>query len=124
MKRTSLVTGANRGIGLAIARQLAQLGHSVLLGSRDQKSGEDAAATLRRDDLDVTPIHLDLTDVSTIDATMDDIRKSDRAVDVLVNNAGVLHEQPLLELGDAQIAESIAVHVTSPIRLIRALVPN
>jgi NAD(P)-dependent dehydrogenase (short-subunit alcohol dehydrogenase family) len=70
------------------------------------------------------PIRLDLTDPATIDTTLNDINQSGRAVDVLVNNAGVLHEAPLLELTDAQIAETIAVHLTSPIRLIRALVPK
>jgi NAD(P)-dependent dehydrogenase (short-subunit alcohol dehydrogenase family) len=118
------VTGANRGIGLAIARKLAELGHSVLLGSRDPNAGDAAAAPLRRLGLDVAPIHLDLTDPATIDAAVNDINKSGRAVDLLVNNAGVLHEGPLLELSDAQIAETVAVHLTSPIRLIRSLVPN
>jgi len=124
MKRTMLVTGANRGIGLAIARQLAELGHSVLLGSRDPSAGDAAAAPLRRRGLDVAPVHLDLTAPATIDAAINHIPTSGRAVDTLVNNAGVLHEQPLLELTDAQIAESIAVHLTSPIRLIRSLVPG
>ena len=124
MKRTMLVTGANRGIGLAIARQLAELGHSVLLGSRDPSAGEAAASPLRRRGLDVAPVHLDLTAPATIDAAINHIPTSGRAVDTLVNNAGVLHEQPLLELTDAQIAESIAVHLTSPIRLIRSLVPG
>jgi len=119
-----LVTGANRGIGLAIARQLAELGHSVLLGSRDPSAGDAAAAPLRRRGLDVAPVHLDLTAPATIDAAINHIPTSGRAVDTLVNNAGVLHEQPLLELTDAQIAESIAVHLTSPIRLIRSLVPG
>ena len=45
-------------------------------------------------------------------------------VHALVNNAGVLHEKPLLELTDAEIADSIAAHITGPIRLIRSLVPN
>jgi NAD(P)-dependent dehydrogenase (short-subunit alcohol dehydrogenase family) len=124
MKRTVLVTGANRGIGLAIARQLAELGNSVILGSRDLKAGEDAAKSLRRLDLDVAPVHLDLTDTATIDAALDDINKSGRRVDSLVNNAGVLHEKPLLELTDAEIGDSIAVHLTGPLRLIRWLVPN
>ncbi len=123
-KRTVLVTGGNRGIGLAIGRKLAELGHSVLLGSRDLEAGESAAASLRRSGLDVSPIHLDLAAAATIDAAVGGIEKSGRSVDVLVNNAGVLHEKPLLELTDAQIAETIAVHLTGPIRLIRALVPK
>jgi NAD(P)-dependent dehydrogenase (short-subunit alcohol dehydrogenase family) len=124
MKRTILVTGANRGIGLAIARQLAERGNSVLLGSRDLKAGEDAAKLLRGLGLDVAPIHLDLNVATTIDAAIGGIAKSGRAVDALVNNAGVLHEKPLLQLTDAEIADSIAVHVTGPIRLIRALAPG
>jgi NAD(P)-dependent dehydrogenase (short-subunit alcohol dehydrogenase family) len=124
MKRTALVTGGNRGIGLAIARKLAELGNSVLIGSRDFKAGESAVASLRRTGLDVSPIHLDLTAAASIGAAVNDIEKSERSVDVLVNNAGVLHERPLLELTDAEIAESIAVHLTGPIRLIRSLAPK
>jgi NAD(P)-dependent dehydrogenase (short-subunit alcohol dehydrogenase family) len=123
-KRTALVTGANRGIGLAVARQLAELGNLVFLGSRDPGAGEDAATSLRRLGLDVTPIRLDLADAATIDAAVEEIEQSGHSVDVLVNNAGVLHEKPLLELTDEEIADSVAVHVTGPIRLIRAVVPN
>ena len=124
MKRTALVTGANRGIGLAIARQLAERGNAVLLGSRDPDAGEQAAESLRRLGLDAAVVRIDLNVPSTIDAALSDIRKSGRTVDVLVNNAGVLQEKPLLELTDAQIAESIAAHVTGPIRLVRSLVPD
>ena len=124
MRRTALVTGANRGIGLAIARQLADLGNSVLLASRDPKAGEDAATSLRAHGLDVAPIHLDVADAASIDSAITDIRKLGHTVDVLVNNAGVLHEKPLLELTDTEIADSIAVHVTGPIRLVRALAPG
>jgi NAD(P)-dependent dehydrogenase (short-subunit alcohol dehydrogenase family) len=123
MKRTVLVTGANRGIGLAIARQLAELGDLVLLGSRDLKAGEDAAESLRRLGLDVTPVHMDLTIEATIDAAIKDIDNSGRQVDTLVNNAGVLHEKPLLELTDSEIEDSIAVHLTGPLRLSRLLMP-
>jgi NAD(P)-dependent dehydrogenase (short-subunit alcohol dehydrogenase family) len=120
VKRTALVTGANRGIGLAIARQLAQLGNEVLIGAREVEAGKDAAESLRRLGLDVTPIHIDLT----IPATIDAVAARGRAVDVLVNNAGILHEKPLLDLDDAEIADSIAVHLAGPLRLIRALVPG
>lgn len=70
------------------------------------------------------PVNVDLTVSATIDAAINDSAQSGRQLDILVNNAGVLHEKPLLELTDAQIADSIAVHLTGPLRLIRALVPN
>jgi NAD(P)-dependent dehydrogenase (short-subunit alcohol dehydrogenase family) len=124
MKRTVLVTGANRGIGLAIARKLAELGYSVLLGSRDLGAGEGAASSLRRLGLDIVPIQVDLTRAATIDAAIDDIGRSGRSVDVLVNNAGVLHEKAVLELTDAEIADSIAVHLTGPLRLVCTLAPT
>ncbi len=124
MKRTALITGANRGIGLAIARQLAALGNSVWLGSRDPAAGEAAAQALCRAGLDVTPVHVDLADPATLDQAVNKIVRSGRSVDILVNNAGVLHEAPLLELTDAQMAESLAVHLTGPLRLIRAFAPD
>ena len=124
MKRTVLVTGANRGIGLAIAKQLAGLGHSVLIGSRELKAGEDAAQSLRRLGLDVTPVQIDLTVAATIDAAIKDIADSGRQVDILINNAGVLYEKPLLELTEGEIAASIAVHLTGPLHLSRLLVPG
>jgi NAD(P)-dependent dehydrogenase (short-subunit alcohol dehydrogenase family) len=124
MKTTVLVTGGNRGIGLALVRRLAELGNSTLLGSRNFKEGQKAAKSLRDIGLDITPIHIDLTDAATIDAAVNDIDKSGRQVDALVNNAGVLHEKPLLELTDAELGESIAVHLTGPLLLIRSLVPG
>lgn len=124
MPRTVLITGANRGIGLAIARQLGELGHTVLLGARDLAAGQQAAETLRRQKLDVTPIHLDLTAADSIDAALQQINAERHHIDVLINNAGVLHERPLLDLTDAEVAESIAVHLTGPLRLVRAFVPD
>jgi NAD(P)-dependent dehydrogenase (short-subunit alcohol dehydrogenase family) len=124
MKRTALVTGANRGIGLAIARQLAERGNSVLLGSRDPKAGEAAAKSLRHPKLDIEPLQMDLSNPTVIDAALNKLYKSGRHVDILVNNAGVLHEKTILELTDLEIGESIAVHLVGPLHVIRALAPN
>jgi NAD(P)-dependent dehydrogenase (short-subunit alcohol dehydrogenase family) len=124
MTRIALITGANRGIGLAAAQRLAELGIFVFLGSRDRDSGEAAAESLRRLGLDTGPVQIDLNDNASVDAAISSIQNSGRAIDILINNAGVLQEMPLLGLTDEEIANSIAVHLTGPIRLARALVPS
>ncbi|WP_013630154.1 SDR family NAD(P)-dependent oxidoreductase [Rubinisphaera brasiliensis] len=124
MKRTALVSGGNRGIGLAIVTAFAQQGNSVWLGSRDLSEGERVAASLREGGLDVTAVQLDLADALSIESAVNHVQGAGHPIDVLVNNAGVYHDRPLLELTDAEIAESLSVHLTGPIRLIQALVPK
>jgi len=68
MPRVALVTGANRGIGLEIARQLAARGDTVLLGSRDPERGDAAARRLARDGLDARPLPLDVADGASVAA--------------------------------------------------------
>jgi len=66
--RAALVTGANRGIGLEVARQLALRGFTTILGARDAQKGEEAASTLRQSGLNVIPVELDVTEQQSIDA--------------------------------------------------------
>lgn len=86
-KKTALVTGANKGIGLEAARQLAQQGFTVWLGSRDQARGEAAVKELS-DDGDVRFISLDVTDGDSVAAAAERVGEETGALDVLVNNAG------------------------------------
>jgi NAD(P)-dependent dehydrogenase (short-subunit alcohol dehydrogenase family) len=123
-QRTALVTGANRGIGLAIAQGLAGLGHFVFLGARDAAAGEEAAEALRRKGWSAAAVRVDLCDAGSVDSAVREIERAGRRVEILVNNAGVLHEKPMLELADSEIAESIAVHITGPLRLVRLAVPG
>ena len=88
-KRIALVSGANKGIGLEIARSLARAGLLVLLGARNPSLGEAAAAKLRDDGLDVRFIELDLTDGATVQAAANRIEREFGRLDVLVNNAGI-----------------------------------
>ncbi|GHF22315.1 SDR family NAD(P)-dependent oxidoreductase [Streptomyces morookaense] len=81
--RTALVTGANRGLGLAVARELAARGHRVLLAARDGDAAAEAAAGLGGA---VAPLALDVTDPDAVCAAA---RRAGE-VDILVNNAGVL----------------------------------
>ena len=83
---TALITGANKGIGFEVARQLGEAGFTVLLGARDLTLGEQAAAILRAEKLDVRALEIDITRPETIAAAAATIP----ALDVLVNNAGII----------------------------------
>jgi NAD(P)-dependent dehydrogenase (short-subunit alcohol dehydrogenase family) len=85
-KKVALVTGANKGIGFAIASQLAQRGMTVLVGARDRARREDA---LTRMSGDVHGIELDVTDQGTVDRAAEEVGTRFGGLDVLVNNAGI-----------------------------------
>ena len=85
-KRVALVTGANQGIGLQIAKDLAAENFTVLVGSRDLARGEEAAKTI---DGDARALQLDVTDQASIAAAAERIRNELGRLDVLVNNAAI-----------------------------------
>ena len=85
----ALVTGANKGIGFEIARQLGQAGCIVLLGARNAELGQKAAATLANENLNVSFIKLDLNRPETIHAAAQTIEQAHPHLDILVNNAGI-----------------------------------
>lgn len=87
-KRVALVTGANQGIGLQIAKDLAAHGLTVLVGSRKLENGEKAARTIEGDG---HAIQLDVTDQASIACAAARIRQEFGRLDVLVNNAGIAH---------------------------------
>ncbi|MBQ2263646.1 MAG: SDR family NAD(P)-dependent oxidoreductase [Loktanella sp.] len=87
--RIALVTGGNKGIGLEVARQLAQAGLRVIIGARDASKASTALADLARDGVVVESIALDLLDHITISDAASQIEKRHGHLDVLVNNAGI-----------------------------------
>ncbi|MEO1063502.1 MAG: SDR family oxidoreductase [Actinomycetota bacterium] len=88
----ALVTGANRGIGLEVARQLAELDHTVFLGARSPRTGAAAAAPLQAAGLDVRPVELDVTERATIDGAAAEIERQVGRLDVVVNNAAIHYD--------------------------------
>jgi NAD(P)-dependent dehydrogenase (short-subunit alcohol dehydrogenase family) len=87
-QQVALVTGANRGLGLEVVRQLAATGMTVLLGARELAAGEKMAKLLRRDGGDVSAVKLDVTVQDDVDAVSSFIDRRYGRLDVLVNNAG------------------------------------
>ena len=114
-QKTALVTGANRGIGLAIAAGLAAEGYRVLAGSRDQDAGAKAAKKIGGD---ATPIQIDVADEDSI------ARAVDKAgpVDALVHNAGILGKGGILD-DPEDFDASIAVMLRGPYLLMHRLAP-
>ncbi|WP_437529471.1 SDR family oxidoreductase [Sorangium sp. So ce726] len=87
-KRVALITGANQGIGLQIAKELAAKNFTVLVGSRDLARGVEAAKTIGGD---ARALQLDVTDRASIAAAAKRIREELGRLDVLVNNAAISH---------------------------------
>src|SRR5262245_32220102 len=122
-RRVALVTGANRGIGLEVCRQLAARGHTVLLGSRDPAKGEAVARGIEGD------VHAIALDVADPDAPARAAREAQRhfgRVDVLVNNAGVHYDtwEGVLDADWRIVREAFEVNLFGAWRMAQALAPS
>ena len=87
--KIALVTGANRGIGFEICRQLARKSIRVILTARNVQKGNEAVNQLRTEGLDVTFVQLDVTDEQSVRDAAEYVEKNQGRLDILVNNAGV-----------------------------------
>jgi NAD(P)-dependent dehydrogenase (short-subunit alcohol dehydrogenase family) len=85
----ALVTGANRGIGREVARQLADRGYTVLLGARDERKGRVAADELSEAGGEARSVVLDVADPASVERAAGRLREDPGELDVLVNNAGI-----------------------------------
>ncbi|KKX27086.1 SDR family oxidoreductase [Rhizobium sp. LC145] len=122
---TALVTGANKGIGLAIARQLGANGHSIWLGCRDLQKGDAAARGLRNLGIDIRAVQLDVTSDASVAGAVTTIEREAGKLDVLVNNAGVMSSQPpsLAEESIDEIRQMFETNVFGVLRVTQAFLP-
>ena len=88
-RRIALITGANKGIGFEIARQVGRSGAVVLLGARNKDAGGEAAATLAGEGIDARFLAIDVADYTSIEAAATAIASGFGHLDILVNNAGI-----------------------------------
>jgi NAD(P)-dependent dehydrogenase (short-subunit alcohol dehydrogenase family) len=120
---TTLITGANKGLGYEAARQLIAAGHTVYLGSRDADRGRQAAA-----ELGARAVQLDITDDASVRAAAKAI-EADGGLDVLINNAGVEERGPGNALiGPADVTadlmrETFETNVFGTVRVLHAFLP-
>lgn len=130
MNKTALVTGANRGIGFAIARQLAELGITVLAGVRNGASAASATAAFGKIGVDVQPLILDVANVAALPSSLKDIEQRHAPIDILVNNAAILIDGPggfdasLFDMTDETFRLTWETNVLAPAAIIRTLLPG
>lgn len=129
-RRSALVTGANRGIGLEIARQLAKAGLQVALAARDAGKGTAAAAELAAQGLEVTSLELDVTCKDSVQRAVSELVTRTGGVDVLVNNAAILIDGPggfsasILDLDADVLRRTFETNLEGPVRLMQAVLPG
>ena len=133
----ALVTGGNRGIGLATCRALAERGCTVLMGARDPVQAVAAASDMAKDGLHIRVLPLDVTDDDSVAEAVRLLRNDVGRLDILVNNAGVLFEldlardaaapgEPFLkpsEVSMARVRDTFAVNVLGAIAITSAALP-
>ena len=121
----AVVTGASRGIGLEVCRQLARLGYVVVLGSRDLRRAELAAKELDPEGERVIPAHLEVDNSVNVDQFAGWLRDRFGRVDAIVNNASTAPD--LWEIGGttdlSPVAEALDVNLFGAWRVIQALLP-
>ncbi len=117
----ALITGANKGLGLEIARQLGQRGLTVVLGARQAKA-EAPAAELRSQGIDAHAVTLDVTNTADITAVADFLETQFGRLDILVNNAGVQLDRGF-DVSPDTLRQTYEANVIGPYAITQAVLP-
>jgi NAD(P)-dependent dehydrogenase (short-subunit alcohol dehydrogenase family) len=122
--RIALVTGANKGIGFEVARELARLNFHVYLGARNPKAGRAAAEQLSTDG-EVTFLEIDVSKPESIRRAVEDFSRTSDRLDVLVNNAGIIvdGDEDILAVTSEMFEETLRTNTLGPLLVAQAFVP-
>jgi 3-oxoacyl-[acyl-carrier protein] reductase len=121
---TALITGASRGIGLAIARKLAQLGARLSLCARDAARLESAGADLRHNGFEILTMVADVTRPNEIQNLVDRTHRELGPIDILINNAGIGRFGPAHQMNEADWDAVLDTNLKSVFLVTRAVVPE
>lgn len=123
---TVLITGASRGLGIRLAEKFAREGHEVIAAARSLPKAE-RLAELAKQCGRIHPYEMDVSDWGSVSACAEQVGKDFPAIDVLVNNAGVLFESDkvnrIMDVEVEALFETIAVNVEGPILVLKAFYP-
>jgi NAD(P)-dependent dehydrogenase (short-subunit alcohol dehydrogenase family) len=132
-QRIALVTGANKGIGFEVARQLARKGFHVFLGARNSDAGQAAAEKLRnedasekeRDNVAVTFLEIDVSKADSVRRAAEEFSRQADHLDVLVNNAGILldDDKDVLKITPEIFENTLRTNAIGPLLVSQAFVP-
>jgi len=121
--KRALVTGSSRGLGLAIARGLAEMGAHTILNGRSEPSLQQLVSEFTNDSLSASSLVMDVTDEQSIDRAITHA-ESAGPINILVNNVGIHQRAPLAEMTSAQWREVIEVNLTSAFLVSSRIVPS
>lgn len=122
--KVALITGANKGIGYEIARQLGSRGATVVIGARDIERGREASNQLRADQINAIAVQLDVTDQKTIDSTAAQLERELGKLDILVNNAAIFIDQvPPSQLDIETLRKTYETNVFGVFAVTKAMLP-
>ncbi len=121
--RIALVTGAHRGLGLAIARGLGAAGATVIVNGRNADALAGATATLTREGFAAHSALFDVTDARAVSEGVAAVAKRIGAIDILVNNAGIQRRHALVDFPQREWDEIIATNLTAPYMVSQAVLP-
>lgn len=124
MSRTVLVTGASGGIGGATARRLGAEREVVVHYHRDRAGAEEVAEDIASNGGTAITHECDLTDVQAVEAMVRRVREDLGPVEVLVNNAGILHTADIATVSPSVVRETVAINLEGAIHCTRAIIPS
>src|SRR5262245_10998582 len=123
--KTALITGANKGIGHEVARQLAAKEFHVLVGARNPKAGRKAAEEISKEGGKATFLEIDVADDDSVTTAAREFSNIADHLDVLVNNAGIIvdGDNAILEIKDDLFRKTLETNTLGPLRVTRAFTP-
>ena len=123
--KTVLITGANKGIGHEVARQLSAKGFHVLVGARNAKAGRKAAEEIAKKCGKATFLEIDVADNDSVTTAAREFSKIEDHLDLLVNNAGIMldGDDAVLKISDDILRETFETNTLGSLRVTRAFLP-